>query len=461
MSTSVCVAYRFFAHYLRCETYHMSSSCCIAPKAQARRVHKPTIIAKLTSLFASLIHSANSITMASRYVPSHITSSRNLALADAMSTTCATGNLEPLSFSNIYVSIDTDANPHYHYNPHRINPLGQSQSGHQTFHPTAAISHNIPTAPTVGSGLHTRIYGRSTSRYVRPMGPARSDSAIEARQSSRGHIEHMHGVDPLISRATRPWYAVGRYLFWPDPLDHPLSLDFTALENSRLIPTQPQAPPSRLRPVRNVSRLVSLTEIATRFGLEQSAIQTLNASVEKPGALKFIVLFENERNDNHGCYRQLVVFAKVNLHLLPGHELPYPNQAAGEFEHEHNGHNKVFPDSDRIGLRSRAVSAASSSSDLLTPPPSAQSDTPPSLSNATEASELQSIAIFSQGRSSRQSKAFKFLGWYEIEETEFFAPNTSALVKMLEKRNGRASKEDLESEWAKIRLVRQVRSEDV
>ncbi|KAG9515382.1 hypothetical protein KCU93_g9507, partial [Aureobasidium melanogenum] len=388
--------------------------------------------------------------MASKYVPSHITSSRNLALADAMSTTCATGNLEPLSLSNIHVSIDTDANPHYHYNPHNINPLGQSQSGHQTFHPTAAISHDIPTAPTVGSGLHTRIYDRSIGRYVRPMGPARSDSAIEARQSSSGHIEHMHGVDPLISRAPRPWYAVGRYLFWPDPLDHPLSLDFTALENSRLIPTQPQAPPSRLRPVRNVSRLVSLTEIASRFGLEQSALQTLNASVEKPGALKFIVLFEHERNDNHGCYRQLVVFAKVNLHLLPGHELPYPNQAAGEFEHEHNGHNKVFPDSDRMGPRSRAVSAASSSSDLLTPPPSAQSDTPPSLSNATKASELQSIAIFSQGRSSRQSKAFKFLGWYEIEETEFFAPNTSALVKTLEQRNGRASKEDLESEWAKI-----------
>ncbi|KAH0148314.1 hypothetical protein KCU67_g11499, partial [Aureobasidium melanogenum] len=265
----------------------------------------------------------------------------------------------------------------------------------------------------------------------------------------------MHGVGPLISRAPRPWYAVGQYLFWPDPLDHPLSLDFTALENSRLIPTQPQAPPSRLRPVRNVSRLASLTEIATRFGLEQSAIQTLNASVEKPGALKFIVLFENERNHNHGCYRQLVVFAKVNLHLLPGHELPYPDQAAGEFEHEHNGHNKVFPDSDRIGPRSRAVSAASSSSDLLAPPPSAQSDTPPSLSNATEASNLQSIAIFSQGRSSRQSKAFNFLGWYEIEETEFFAPNTSALVKMLEQRNGRASKEDLESEWAKIGLMRQ------
>ncbi|KAH0445764.1 hypothetical protein KCU90_g139, partial [Aureobasidium melanogenum] len=179
-----------------------------------------------------------------------------------------------------------------------------------------------------------RVFDRSTGQYVRPVGPARSNSALEARQSLRGHIEHMHGVDPLISRAPRPWYAVGQYLCWPGPLDHPLSLDITALENARLIPTQPQAPVNRLRPVGNVSRLVSLTEIATRFGVEQDAIQTLNASAAKSGALKFIVLLENDKSDDHGCYRRLVVSAKVNLHLLPGHELPYPDQDFGEFEHE-------------------------------------------------------------------------------------------------------------------------------
>ncbi|KAG9849933.1 hypothetical protein KCU98_g4655, partial [Aureobasidium melanogenum] len=367
--------------------------------------------------------------MASRYMPPQINSSRNLALADATSTTCVERDLEPLSFSNIYVSIDTNGNADYNYNPHNTNPLGQSQCGRQTLHPTAAITHDTPTAPRVRPRLHTSIHDRSTGRYVRPMSPVRSNSVLEARQSSRGHIEHMRGVDPLISRAPRPCH---------------------------------------LRPVRNISKLVSLTEIATRFGVEQDAIQTLNASAEKPGALKFIVLLENERNDNHGCYRQLIVVAKVNLHLLPGHELPYPDQDAGESDHEHNDHTKVFSDFDLTDLRSGTVpgaseiiDVASSSSVVLTPPSSAQSDTPPSLNNATEASDLQPIAIFFQVRPSRQSKAFKFLGWYELEETEFFAPKASALIKMLEQRSGKALRMDLESEWAKIRLVRQARSEDV
>lgn len=54
-----------------------------------------------------------------------------------------------------------------------------------------------------------------------------------------------------------------------------------------------------------------------------------------------------------------------------------------------------------------------------------------------------------------------FLGWFETEETEFFAPGSSDLVKMLEQRSGRASKEDLENEWAKMKLVRQYQSDDV
>ncbi|KAG9592589.1 hypothetical protein KCU77_g6930, partial [Aureobasidium melanogenum] len=366
--------------------------------------------------------------MTSKYVPPHIDSPRNLATADTNTTNAMRGS-ESLSFSNIHVSIDTNNNSDYNHNPHNTNSLGQIQSGRQTPHPTAEISHDIPTAPRARP---RRIFDRSAGRYVRPMGPARSNSALELRQASRGHVEHMHSGDSLTSRTPTSWQAVENYLSWLGPLVRQISLDTTALENSRLIPTQ-----------------------------QQVAIQTLNASAEEPGALKFIVLFENERNDNHGCYRQLVAFAKVNLHLLPGHDLPYLDHGAGDPEHEHDDHSNVFPDSDPTDLRSLAVSAASSLSVVLTPPFSTQSNTPPPLSNASEASDLQPIAIFSQVRYSRQSKAFQFWGWYEIEKTEFFAPKTSALVKMLEQRSGRASRVDLESEWAKIRLLRQIRGEDV
>lgn len=54
-----------------------------------------------------------------------------------------------------------------------------------------------------------------------------------------------------------------------------------------------------------------------------------------------------------------------------------------------------------------------------------------------------------------------FLGLFEIEETEFFAPGSSDLAKMLGQRSGRASKEGLENEWAKVKLVKQERSDNV
>lgn len=130
--------------------------------------------------------------------------------------------------------------------------------------------------------------------------------------------------------------------------------------------------------------------------------------------------------------------------------------------------SNAFPDFDLIDLRSRAVSAASKrgevtslSSIALTPPASTQPDSPRSLGNATETSDLQPIAVFSKVRSSPQLDKFIFLGWFETEETELFALGSSDLVKMLEQRSGRASKEDLENEWAKIKLVRQYQSDNV
>ncbi|KEQ60404.1 uncharacterized protein M437DRAFT_86865 [Aureobasidium melanogenum CBS 110374] len=401
--------------------------------------------------------------MAARKMPSYITSSRTWALADPTSTTNAMKGFEPLSFSGIHVSIDTDSDPEYNYSSHVPNPPGQSQSGRQTLHPTSAISHDIPAAPRARPRLHTRILDRSIARQVPPVGPARSNSASEYGQTWGGHVEHMHGVDRVLSRTLTPCYSVGNHPCWPGPLASPFSLELNALMNTLVIPTQPHASTRRLRPGRNNSGLVSLTEIATRFRLEHGSIQTLNAAAEKPDVLKFIVLFSNYENGNHGCYRKLAVSAKVNLHLLPGHELPYPDQDAGEPEHEHDDPSNAFPDPDLIDLRSRTVSAASerpevasSSSAASTSPTSTQP-----LGDATKTSNLQPIAVFSKVRSSSQLKEFTFLGWYELEETEFFAPGSSALVKMLEQKSGRAWEEDLESEWAKIKLVRQGRSENV
>lgn len=405
--------------------------------------------------------------MASRYVPPHILSSSNLAQPNTLSTAHAPRKSELLGFSNIHVFIDNNDISEYNYNSHNHNPQSQPQSvfTQRSLDQIPVVNHEMTTHPRAMSRLPMRVFDRSTGQHVRPIGLARSSSALEVRQSWSGHIEHAHGADHLLSGTPKSAIAVGNYLCWPDhplPPLRPLPLDIFTLENFRLIPTRPPAPTSRLTPATKVSSLVSLSEIATRFGVKRDAIQTLNASGEKPGALKFVVLFEND-NHNYGCYRRLDVFAKTNLHLLPGHELPYPDQDGGLSENEHNDAGTVLQDFDLLVLRSGAVSTASlrneiasSSSDGSTPHSSTQSEKHPSLRGAAEASDPAPISVFHRFRSSDRPKAFRSLGLYEVVEIEFFAPESLALVKMLEQRSGgRASKADLECEWAKVKLVRQ------
>lgn len=272
--------------------------------------------------------------MASRNVPSHIGIPRTLDSADATSLTQTTRGSEPLIFSNIYVSIDSYSGSRDNCNSYMPNSLGQSQSGRQTLHPPSAIGQYAPKAPRVRSRPHTGIFERPIGRHVRPMGSTGSSSASEFRQIWGGHVEHTHGDGHLLSR-TPPWYAAENHPCWPGPLAPPFSWELTTLMNTLVISTQPHASTSHLRPGRNHSRLLSFAQIATHFRVEQGAIQTLNAAAEKLDVLKFIVLSNNYENGNRGCYRKLAVCAKANLHLLPGHELPYPDQDAREPEHEH------------------------------------------------------------------------------------------------------------------------------
>jgi hypothetical protein len=180
-------------------------------------------------------------------------------------------------------------------------------------------------------------------------------------------------------------------------------------------------------------------------------------------------MFEHD-DQNHG--HDVVVYANTNIHLLHGHELPYPDQSHEQSEDEHDKSSDVSSVSDLIDLRSRAVSAASlrvevssASSGVPTPPSSTQSDTdtsPPA--EGTETGDYPPIALFSRVRHDHQGRAFEFLGWYEIEETEFFAPRTIELFRMLGEKTAwkiTPSKAGMECEWAKIKLVRQGGSESV
>ncbi|KAH0285307.1 hypothetical protein M436DRAFT_60038 [Aureobasidium namibiae CBS 147.97] len=301
------------------------------------------------------------------------------------------------------------------------------------------MRRDVPTAPEAMLGPPAVIFDRSTSQFVRPMrpsGPRRSRSALNVRVSSRDFTTTQHSIENRLLEVPGAWHASGPYLYWPcAPKDfNPRRL--TNHLSSHTISTPRWASVTRPRPDSDTPHLVSLVDIAARFGLACDCIHTLNACSYAPTTLRFIVL-----NEADGRIRDphLVVYAKTNLHLLPGYEYPYPVQAQEGFEHEHNDVSDMYSDSDLIDLRSRAGSAASLRAELSSP--SSVASTPassvqwdnvqPSPSDEMGSAGLSPIALFSRVRSGQQGRTFEFLGWYELEETEFFAPRTFELFRML------------------------------
>ncbi|KAI4743827.1 hypothetical protein E4T50_05754 [Aureobasidium sp. EXF-12298] len=398
--------------------------------------------------------------MIPRYVPPHARNRRNWTPADNASTAHATRVLVPLSFSPIHVSIDTNESNN------------RSQTSHQFHNPIAAMRRDIPTAPRATLRAPVTIFDRSTGRFVRLMRPARprrSRSALDVRVSMRDPIATMHSMDPRLSRAPNAWHSSGSHMYWPSLPQNVSSRPPTVLADRHTISTPRWASVTRPEPNSNMPHLVSLAEIATRFGHELDAIHTLNACSYARDVLKFIVLFDIDIRNRD---RDVVVYAKTNLHILPGHDLPYPDQVHEHSDDESNGWSDVYSESDLIDLRSRAGSAASlrvgvssSSSAVSTPLSSTQSDAVlPPTGEETGSSDFLPIALFSRVRPGQQGRAFEFLGWYEIEETEFFAPRTFELFRMLAERSewqGTPSRAGMECEWAKIRLVKQDGDENV
>jgi hypothetical protein len=399
-----------------------------------------------------------------RYIPPHIRSRRNLTPLDTASTAPATRELESLSFSPMHVSINTNDNIQF-TSPRTHDSQHQSQRSHQARQPVAAMLREIPIAPRAMLREPRDIHDRSTGHLDQIIGllaQRRSRSALEVRGLSREFTVPMHSARSRLSGVPDPWHTSTSHLHWPGLPQSTSSRRVTNLLNARTISAPRWASVTRPGPNRNIPHLVSLTEVATRFGLARDTIHTLNASSYAPDVLKFIVLFENH---NRGVNRHLIIYAKTNLHPLPGHDLPYPDQVHEQSEDDYDYCSDVYSESDLIDLRSRSVSAASlrvevssPSSGVPTPPSSTNSDTAlPSPGGKTGASDLPLIAIFSRLQPDQRSRAFEFLGWYEIEETEFFAPRTSELSQVSGERSGWRSvpsQADIECEWAKIRLVK-------
>ncbi|KEQ90184.1 hypothetical protein AUEXF2481DRAFT_45330 [Aureobasidium subglaciale EXF-2481] len=222
-------------------------------------------------------------------------------------------------------------------------------------------------------------------------------------------------------------------------------------------------PARRFEPAAKAQALLSLADIAMLFGLKEKRVKhTLNASLGQPEKLKFVLL---NKSATRNWRQHQIIYAKTNLHLLPGFDLPYPDMEDEKLELEYD-YDSDYSMTDLIDLRSRAVSRASmrvevssASSNTSTPPPSVGSDKSSSIETTTEANDFPPIALFAEVKSLDQKRAFRFLGTYELAEVEFFAPGTTDLMEMLNERAGSTTwKTGLSAEWAKIKLIKLIKS---
>lgn len=337
------------------------------------------------------------------------------------------------------------------------------QSVYHWYHPAATMRRDVSTAPGAMLRAPVTVFDRSTSQFVRPMRPSRlrrSRSALNVRAPSSDFSATLRVIENRLAEVPGAWHASGPYLYWPR-LPQNLSQSASPL-NPHTVSTPRWASVTRPRSDSDRPNLVSLADIATRFGLARDRIHTINACSYRSDTLKFIVLDETDGwiHDRHA-----LVYAKTNLHLLPGHELPYPDHAQEALGNEYDG----YSESDLIDLRSRAgsptslrVELSSPTSVVSTAPSSVRSNNvqiPPG--DVVRSLDLSPVALFARVRPGQQGRVYEFLGWYDLEETEFFAPRTFELFRMHGERYAWRSTPSgavMQCEWAKIRLVRQEES---
>ncbi|THY84492.1 hypothetical protein D6C92_09261 [Aureobasidium pullulans] len=395
--------------------------------------------------------------MSVRYVPPHI---RNRRSSDYTSSTMTTIEM-PLSFSTI-VSVNSNEEPRT-YIGHNQTPRGLARSRFAQMEATP--SRATPTAPRAMSNIPIRPLNSSRGRpreaghgHTRGKRPIRTISP-SVRQTqlpimgpmlplqdmlSLGHMGPMLPVSRVPPAAPRAFYAPHpRYSFTSLPS---ASRRTGVSYRAPAMPTPPRTPTDARTLIGPDSNLVSLEEIAAHFGLAHDQINhTLNASADQPDNLMFVVLFKTRT----------------------GYELPYPLEGNDELMEDcgdDGSDSDMYSVSDLIDLRSRAVSAASlrvelssNSSNPSTPSTSEHADKEGTYRLPSSHPEVfPPIALFSQVLPLDRVHGFKFLGWHEISETEFFAPDTPELIDMLQRKGDRIAWESgvERCEWAKIRLIR-------
>ncbi|KAI4690238.1 uncharacterized protein J4E84_004422 [Alternaria hordeiaustralica] len=195
----------------------------------------------------------------------------------------------------------------------------------------------------------------------------------------------------------------------------------------------PSVVPSSKLQERSDDNLYTVQEIHTYFwgegaGAEDTHNATLHSSAANPNGLSWVLLFNgaNPKWDEDG-----VIFVKSNLNLLtvptpaselksviavalPAQRLDKPGEDGGV----------MLPTSSEVADEDYEEGSSSGTPEPTTTEP--LSDHP----NERVLIDYSPIAVFSQVVR-RDSRPFKFIGWYEIEHLQILEPGSQGLLHML------------------------------
>ncbi|KAI5266494.1 hypothetical protein E4T47_08260 [Aureobasidium subglaciale] len=309
-----------------------------------------------------------------------------------------------------------------------------------------------PPAPIIRTSGHARPMVPMSANPHQAHGRPRRFWEPETPYSCERRVGHMLPPVSKVNHGLRPQAPP----FVPR-VPPSVPRDLRPIDSLQKLRSLSHTPASRSKPAVKAQALLSIADIAMLFGLKEKRVKhTLNASVSQPDKLKFVLL---NKSATKNWRQHQIVYAKTNLHLLPGFDLPYPEDEELELEYDYDSDYSM---THLIDLRSRAISrtsmrveVSSASSTASTPPSSVGSDKSSSMETTTEANDFPPIAMFAKVKSLDQKRPFRFLGTYELAEVEFFAPGTIELMEMLDERAGNTTwKTGLHAEWAKIKLVK-------
>ncbi|KAK8195604.1 hypothetical protein IWZ00DRAFT_225357 [Phyllosticta capitalensis] len=153
---------------------------------------------------------------------------------------------------------------------------------------------------------------------------------------------------------------------------------------------------------------------------------TLHSSAAEPDILRYVVLYY-EANPRWASDK--IIFAKTNIHLLPG----APKQSSAVVEEEQKSSTE---NTERIQGNGQESTRDRSSSGQDTAP----QVRPPTIA-ATESSDKPNpgaIAVFEQIGS--HGGGMKFIGYHKLANVQFLEPRSADLVRMLEQKWSRPDK---------------------